>query len=189
MFFLISANAIASSETTLLSNEYLVVKEEAIIWNAIKNNNGERLNSSCKGTGSSICIFGKFILGKSDAKTFLKDIKGGKRQISKAVGSDELIARYYYQTGDVNPFGNSGYVFSVLDLIYSLTTLYPSESVAALVNWYKYSEGEYAEYAKEKLIWIFQGRLNNNNRQQLFKYYKNELSEIDEIIGDRPQLN
>lgn len=157
------------------------IKSDVSIWLALKNSDVKDFERNCKSDETLICNLGRFILGKIDAKKFLVAMRQNKIIITEALEEDQSISHYYYQNKIFNPFGNSGYIFSIIDLAYSLSDLYPVDAFITLLHLYKFSEGEYAEYVKEKLIILINGRLNSELKSKLLTQYGKELSDIEEI--------
>lgn len=148
------------------------------VWQSIQSRNLEKFEADCKNNQHPICVLGGFVLGKSDAKTFLIKSRLEKQVIVSALSDDQAIAQFYYRNKQSNPLG-AGYVFSILDLVSSLSDIYPRESFVTLLTWYRASEGEYAEYAQEQLRIFLKKQLNSELRKELQKKYGKELLEIE----------
>lgn len=149
------------------------------IWGALQNGDSKVFENRCESNEHPICVLGRFILGKSSAKVFLINSRFNQTVIATALSEDQAIAQNCYQNHEPNPMG-TGFVFSILDLISGLSNLYPRESFDTLLSWYRASEGEYAEYAKEKLRIFLKSELGSQYKAELLRQYGDELQEIQE---------
>lgn len=171
---MLSSNGHATSPPVIQDQKGKVVS----VWLSLQSRNLKRFEVDCENNEHPICVLGRFVLGKSDAKTFLINSRSKKQVIVSALADDQSIAQFYYRNRQPNPLG-AGYVFCILDLASSLSDLYPRESFVTLLTWYRASEGEYAEYAQEKLRVFLKKQLSPELKLELHKKYGEELLEIE----------